>query len=151
MPDAQKLNDKEMPKKHHFSAGLIGEARTPARFERGFVRHLGTWSSATMDAPADSAGGTASASKAARPSKGKKAKPAQCSHLKSFLGHGGGNVFTPLARCCRAATFMGNAPRAKSDAIMAGGLTAVMPTAPLLISRQPSEFAGTPPLSAIFW
>ena len=42
----------------------------------------------------------------------------QCSHLRAFLAQGGTNIFTPLARCCLAASFPGSAPKTKRDATL---------------------------------
>ena len=42
----------------------------------------------------------------------------QCIHLRAFLAQGGANVFTPLARCCLAASYPGNAPRTRTDATL---------------------------------
>eukprot|EP00982_Pelagococcus_subviridis_P007435 30612-Pelagococcus_subviridis.AAC.36 len=53
--------------------------------------------------------------------RGPKPKPrqlGQCSHLKTFLAHGGTRVFAPLARCCLAAKFPGQMPKTRMDATM---------------------------------
>jgi len=63
--------------------------------------------SAAAAAASASAGTAAAASKKPRMWPRPPGQSGQCSHLKAFLAVGGANVFTPLARCCLAATFPG--------------------------------------------
>lgn len=51
----------------------------------------------------------------------------QCPHLMDFMAQGGTNIFNPLARCCIAASFPGNAPKSKMGATLVRGTSQTFP------------------------